>query len=83
MSNATLRDDPAFAAAFGIKKSDTDSFQKNSEDEYELGGIHDGLEFPTEEERATLRRVPGTIPWNAYCVFVFFFGHFSFINSQQ
>ena len=30
-------------------------------------GIHDGLVFPTEEERATLRRVPDNVPWNAYC----------------
>jgi len=29
-------------------------------------GIHDGLEFPTEEEKKTLRRVADTIPWNAY-----------------
>ena len=72
MSSATLRDDPAFAAAIDTKKIDIDSFQKNSEDEYELDGIHDGLEFPSEEERATLRRVPGTIPWNAYCEFVLF-----------
>lgn len=33
---------------------------------HELDGIHDGLEFPTDEERMTLRRVPDTIPWNAY-----------------
>lgn len=33
----------------------------------ELDGIHDGLEFPTDEERATLRRVPDKFPWNAYC----------------
>ncbi|KAG6908190.1 hypothetical protein DXG01_005779 [Tephrocybe rancida] len=31
-----------------------------------LDGIHDGLEFPTEEERKTLRRVADTVPWNAY-----------------
>ena len=31
-----------------------------------LDGIHDGLEFPTEEEKKTLRRVADTIPWNAY-----------------
>ncbi len=37
-----------------------------SEHGHELDGIHDGLEFPTEEERATLRRVSDTIPWNAY-----------------
>jgi POT family proton-dependent oligopeptide transporter len=29
-------------------------------------GIHDGLEFPTEEEKMALRRVADTIPWNAY-----------------
>jgi POT family proton-dependent oligopeptide transporter len=29
-------------------------------------GIHDGLEFPTEEEKKTLRRVADAIPWNAY-----------------
>jgi proton-dependent oligopeptide transporter, POT family len=32
----------------------------------ELDGIHDGLEFPTDEERETLRRVSDHIPWNAY-----------------
>ncbi|KAL0959073.1 hypothetical protein HGRIS_014372 [Hohenbuehelia grisea] len=35
---------------------------------HELDGIHDGLEFPTEEEKATLRRVPDVIPWNAYLI---------------
>lgn len=35
----------------------------------ELDGIHDGLEFPTDEERLTLRRVSDTIPWNAYRAF--------------
>lgn len=34
--------------------------------------IHKGLEFPTLEERETLRRVADSIPWNAYrkCSFV-------------
>lgn len=32
----------------------------------ELDGIHDDMIFPTEEERATLRRVADTVPWNAY-----------------
>ena len=27
---------------------------------------HEGLEFPTDEEKVTLRRVSDTIPWNAY-----------------
>ena len=33
----------------------------------ELDGIHDGLEFPTDEEKATLRRVSDSLPWSAYC----------------
>lgn len=33
---------------------------------YEDDGIHDGLEFPTDEERRTLRRVSDKIPWSAY-----------------
>ncbi|KAJ7500067.1 POT family-domain-containing protein [Mycena latifolia] len=36
--------------------------------EEELDGVHDGLEFPTDEERATLRRVSDTLPWNAYLI---------------
>lgn len=28
----------------------------------------DGLEYPTEEEMATLRRVSGQIPWSAYTI---------------
>ena len=35
--------------------------------EEDLDGIHDGLEFPTEDEKKTLRRVSDKIPWSAYC----------------
>ncbi|KAJ6589522.1 peptide transporter PTR2A [Mycena capillaripes] len=35
---------------------------------YETDGIHDGLVCPTEEERATLRRVGDAIPWNAFLI---------------
>lgn len=35
--------------------------------DHELDGIHDGLVFPNEHERETLRRVSDTIPWNSYC----------------
>ena len=38
-----------------------------SETTQELDGIHDGLEFPTDEERDTLRRVSDSLPWSAYC----------------
>ena len=37
-----------------------------SSHEQELDGIHDGLEFPTEEEKQTLRRVADTLPLRAY-----------------
>ncbi|KIK52480.1 hypothetical protein GYMLUDRAFT_265401 [Collybiopsis luxurians FD-317 M1] len=37
-------------------------------DELELDGMLDGREFPTEEERATLRRVSDAIPWNAFLI---------------
>jgi POT family proton-dependent oligopeptide transporter len=49
------------------KESVPDTAHEKPELEQELDGIHDGLEFPTEEERLTLRRVADTIPWNAYC----------------
>ncbi|KIO00277.1 hypothetical protein M404DRAFT_963670 [Pisolithus tinctorius Marx 270] len=32
--------------------------------------IHEGLEFPTEEQLVTLRRVSDTIPWTAYMIAV-------------
>jgi hypothetical protein len=30
--------------------------------------VSDGIARPTEEERLTLRRVSGSIPWVAYCL---------------
>jgi POT family proton-dependent oligopeptide transporter len=50
------------------KESVPDTAHEKPELEQELDGIHDGLEFPTEEERLTLRRVADTIPWNAYLI---------------
>jgi POT family proton-dependent oligopeptide transporter len=32
----------------------------------DIDGLYEGLEFPTEHEMATLRRVPDTIPLNIY-----------------
>jgi len=40
---------------------------------HELDGIHDGLDFPSEHERQTLRRVADTVPWNAYRKFTYIF----------
>jgi len=65
------RDEVAFAAMSDVKKSEDFSDGERVSDTVhyeneELDGIHDGLTFPTEEELETLRRVPDTIPWNAY-----------------
>lgn len=32
-------------------------------------GAHAGLEFPSEEELVTLRRISDDIPWTAFCWF--------------
>ncbi|KAI1798166.1 oligopeptide transporter [Ganoderma leucocontextum] len=40
----------------------------SSSHSHELDGIHDGLEFPTEEEKKTLRRVADALPWAAYLI---------------
>ncbi|KAF8635262.1 hypothetical protein AX15_000485 [Amanita polypyramis BW_CC] len=68
-----------------IKEKNTvhSSTEKFSQPEYELDGIHDGLEPPTEEERATLRRVPDTLPWAAYLIAVVELAErFSFYGSS-
>ncbi len=38
-----------------------------SGEEHAVDGVHDGLEFPTQEEKQTLRRVSDTLPISAYC----------------
>jgi len=35
-------------------------------DDDDIDSAHEGLEFPSEEELATLRRVSDAIPWTAY-----------------
>ncbi|KAF7326008.1 SEC23 SEC24 family protein [Mycena kentingensis (nom. inval.)] len=35
---------------------------------HEPDGIHDGLICPTEEELATLRRIPDNLPWSAFLI---------------
>lgn len=72
---AGLQRDTAIIAGLGEAKMDeaminekrTSSEQSVDQDvDHHLDGIHDGLEFPTEEERLSLRRVADAIPWNAY-----------------
>lgn len=69
-------DDAAFAAYSEVdrnqfvleKKLDVSTEHVVASDaaSQELDGIHDGLEFPSDEERETLRRVADAVPWNAY-----------------
>ena len=65
---AMQHDDEVFEAIGNVKKDTEQLSYANHSDlnNHELDGIHDNLEFPTDEERATLRRVADTIPWNAY-----------------
>lgn len=48
------------------KKAAEDSDSLSILSQNEPDGIHDGLTFPTQEERNTLRHVSDKIPWNAY-----------------
>ncbi|KAF8328997.1 peptide transporter PTR2A [Amanita rubescens] len=65
---------------YGIRDEKT---AEDGSEKYELDGIHDGLVFPTEEERATLRRVPDSIPWSAYLIAVIELAErFSFYGSS-
>ena len=79
---AGLQTDSAIPAGLGEEKRHEYENEKGhsgefitteSHDEHISDGIHDGLEFPTDEERQTLRRVSDTIPWNAYRRCIVFF----------
>lgn len=60
-------EDPAFAALSKVEEHDEKpSPSVESVPQEEGDDIHSGLIFPTDEERATLRRVADTLPWNAY-----------------
>ncbi|KAJ7244647.1 peptide transporter PTR2A [Mycena haematopus] len=62
----------AFAAQSEVLKHTDEKVHSDEnlsvEEQEANDGIHDGLVFPTEEERATLRRVSDSIPWNAYLI---------------
>jgi hypothetical protein len=59
LAEAAKHDSPDY------EKKLSDSIAADSFDN-EDDSIHEGLEFPTEEELLTLRRVSDAIPWNAY-----------------
>ncbi|KAG7094844.1 hypothetical protein E1B28_005653 [Marasmius oreades] len=56
------------AALSHVKKNELLDEKHSMQSERELDGIHDDLDFPTEEEKATLRRVADKMPWDAYLI---------------
>jgi len=60
------RDEVAAAAFADAKVNEKSSLATESVRDEPLDEDHAGLIFPTEEEKKTLRRVPDSIPWNAY-----------------
>lgn len=70
---AGLQTDKDIIAGLAEAKRDEYELEKkgvsppSSAHSHELDGVHDGLEFPTEEEKKTLRRVADSLPWAAYC----------------
>ncbi|OCH86995.1 oligopeptide transporter [Obba rivulosa] len=73
---AGLQADTDIMAGLAESKNREVIYEKNvasssiDHESHELDGVHDGLEFPTAEERETLRRVPDAVPWNAYLIAV-------------
>lgn len=67
-----MHPDNPIASLAEPKHDECEDGNKSSSEEYvvssfyEDDGIHNGLEFPTEKEKNTLRRVSDSIPWNAY-----------------
>ncbi|KAJ7582545.1 POT family-domain-containing protein [Mycena floridula] len=78
----------SYAAEADLKREEYDKegiHEISSSDvgKVEPDDIHDGLEFPTEEELRTLRRVKDAIPWNAYLIaLVELAERFSFYGSS-
>ncbi|KAF7313468.1 hypothetical protein HMN09_00502700 [Mycena chlorophos] len=63
---------------------DSKSVVKTGTDDEELDhDLYNGAEFPTEEERATLRRISDDLPWNVYLIaFIEAAERFSFYGSS-
>ncbi len=64
---AGLQADTAIVA--GIAEAEKDHYDLKKGDDVsstDENSPFDGVEYPTEEEIATLRRVSDTIPWTAY-----------------
>ncbi|KAL0572403.1 hypothetical protein V5O48_009564 [Marasmius crinis-equi] len=55
-------------SAFEGRRDEEVSQSEKGSIEPEDDTAHDGLQFPTEEERQNLRRVSDTLPWNAFLI---------------
>ena len=55
-----------FETTAHLSKREQQAVDRAEEDSLFNDKVHEGLTFPTEEEIATLRRVPDKIPWNSY-----------------
>ena len=58
--------DVAEVAVTDAKEKLHDSSSEVAFDTFDDDEVHAGLEFPTEEEKETLRRVIDRLPWNAF-----------------
>ncbi|KAG1867669.1 hypothetical protein F4604DRAFT_918681 [Suillus subluteus] len=54
---------------YDSEKKFSDNMVADSLDD-DVDSIHEGMQFPTEEEMLTLRRVSDKIPWSAYLIAV-------------
>lgn len=57
---ALAEDDRRLSLAASLEKKDLMPVDDDDD------SAHEGLEFPSEEELATLRRVSDALPWTAY-----------------
>lgn len=58
--SALAEDDRRLSLVASLEKKDPLSVDDD------VDSAHEGLEFPSEEELATLRRVSDALPWTAY-----------------
>ena len=66
------KDDRRVSPAASVEKQDMIPVDDD------VDSVHEGLEFPSEEELVTLRRVSDALPWTAYSE-----RHFAFLYSSS
>lgn len=63
---ALAEDDRRLSLVASLEKKDSIPDDDDDDDDDD-DSAHEGLEFPSEEELVTLRRVSDALPWTAYC----------------